>query len=115
MAIERKSLWTFIMLLALAACSVLLKFGIEYLQVHRSAENIKEVQQECASIESALNGFFKQNARLPKSLDDLKITNLPIEIKRFGYVNNTNWCVITFHDGTGYNLYQPCYFNGDKP
>ena len=104
MRMTRKSFWILVLLFALVPCPFLLKFGIEYRQASLAARQIKAVEQECDLVESTLDGFFKQNGRFPKALTDLNLRNLPVDIKLFGYVNNTNSCVITFHSGTGYNL-----------
>jgi hypothetical protein len=75
---------------------ILLKFGSEYLRSHQSYVEAKTVNRECELIESELDHFVEQNGRLPESLVDLKLADLPISIDQFRYTNNTNECVIAY-------------------
>jgi hypothetical protein len=103
---------TVVLVLTVLLSWVFLNYGLEYNKAYQASKRAKEVERAYVLIESAMDRYVEKRACLPASLKDLELKNLPIPIERIRYVNNTNECVISFHDPSGFNLYRPRYYSG---
>lgn len=103
---------TVVLVVGISLSWILLKCGLDYNKAYQTSKLSKEVERTCLLIESAIDQYVESNMCLPATLKELNLENLPIPIGQFGYVNNTNECVIAFRDSTGFSTYRPRYYKG---